>query len=125
MLHPAAVDQYVYIPSVSLAQFRDYASDLLLITQVASIRVALPSQGADLLFDGVAGRGIALEEDDISTGGCAGRRSGQHNESPESIASTAGCLIYSIEVVLHYLQRNSQSGPNSSSSAGYEDGFAL
>ncbi len=30
-----------------------------------------------------------------------------------------------MEKVSYYLQRNSQSGPNSSSSAGYEDGFAL
>jgi len=72
MLHPAAVDEYIYIPSIPLTYFRDYASNLRLITQVASIRVACPSQGADLLFDRDAGGRIALEEDNISTGGCAG-----------------------------------------------------
>ena len=71
MCQAAAVDEYIDIPPVPLTDFWDHASDLLLVAQVASIRVACPSQGADSLFDCSAGRWIALEEDDICAGGCA------------------------------------------------------
>lgn len=37
MLHSAAIDEYIYFPSVPLTDVRDYASNLLLVTQVASI----------------------------------------------------------------------------------------
>lgn len=43
----------------------------------------------------------------------------------EPVASPTSCLHIASRVVLHYLQRNRQSGPNPSSPAGNEDGFAL
>ena len=70
VLHAAAVDEDVYISAVSCTDFGDDVFDLLLVTQVASISVACPSQRADLLFDRGAGGWVTLEEDDICTGGC-------------------------------------------------------
>lgn len=73
MLHPAAVDEDIDVPSVPLTYFGDDASELLLITQIAGVGVACASQGADCIFHRDAGGRIALEEDDIGAGRCAWR----------------------------------------------------
>lgn len=106
MLHPAAVDKYVYIPSVPLTYLRDYASNLLLITQVTGIRVACPSQRADFLFDRSAGGWIALEEDDVCAGGCTVAKACQRRlarvipfeASGVGYRIELGCITYSATV---------------------------